>query len=75
MHTGSVTGFASGTELTITVDEELFAGTGLFLFSTVLERFLALHTSINSFTSLVLETCQRGRIKTWQARTGHQRLI
>ena len=33
-----------------------FSGGGLFLFATVLERFLSLYCSVNSFTRLIART-------------------
>ncbi len=64
------TGFARGTEIELELDEERFIGTGLFLFASVLERFFALYTSVNSFTALVLKTKQRKEVCRWPPRTG-----
>src|SRR5262249_42729326 len=48
-------GFAKGIEVTIEFDEERYVGTGVgvFLFACMLERFLGLYASINSFSQLV----------------------
>ncbi|MCV4784489.1 type VI secretion system baseplate subunit TssF, partial [Escherichia coli] len=43
------TGFVRGLETTITVDEEQYVGSGMYLFACILERFLALYASLNSF--------------------------
>jgi len=69
-------GFVQGIETTINFDEEQFVGSGLFLFASVLERFLATYASMNSFNQLVVETEQReGEVKRWEPRTGEQVLL
>ena len=66
---------ARGLEITIDCDESGFAGTGLFLFSSVLERFFAKYASINSFTETVVRNSIRQEIIRWPARTGIRRLL
>lgn len=69
-------GFVRGLETTLTFDEEQFVGSGMFLFACVLERFLALYTSLNSFNQMVLQTEQReGIIKRFPPRAGEQVLL
>ncbi len=69
-------GFVRGLETTLTFDEEQFVGSGLFLFAGVLERFLALYASVNSFNQLVLRTKQReGIVKRFPARAGEQEIL
>ena len=69
-------GFVRGIETTIEFDEEQFVGSGLFLFASVLERFLAIYASLNSFNQLVLKTKQReGVVKRWEPRAGEQILL
>jgi type VI secretion system protein ImpG len=71
-------GFAKGVEVTIDFDEEKYRGTGagVFLFASVLERFLALYTSINSFTQLVARSRQREEIiKQWPPRAAEVPLL
>ena len=69
-------GFVRGLETTLTFDEEQFVGSGMFLFAAVLERFLALYTSLNSFNQMVLQTEQReGIIKRFPPRAGEQALL
>lgn len=46
-------GFCRGTEVSIVFDESYFVGGSAFLLASVLNHFLALHASINSFTRLV----------------------
>jgi type VI secretion system protein ImpG len=66
---------ARGTEVTLHFDERAFEGSGVFLLGAVLDRFLAEYASVNSFTQVVIETNQRGVIKTWPARTGQGPLL
>ncbi len=70
------TGFVRGLETTIDFDEEKFVGAGVFLFASVLERFLALYASINSFNQLVArKKDQEGVLKRWQPRAGEQIIL
>lgn len=69
-------GFVRGMETTIEFDEEQFVGSGMYLLASVLERFLALYTSLNSFNQLVIRTKQRqDEVKRWQPRAGEQILL
>jgi type VI secretion system protein ImpG len=69
-------GFCRGVEVGIQFDESRFADHGVFLFACVLERFLGLYASINSFSKLVATTKQReGVLKRWPPRTGEQTLL
>ena len=69
-------GFCRGMEVTIEFDEEKFVGGGVFLFASVLERFLGLYTSLNSFTQMVATTSQRSEpLKRWPPRAGEQTLL
>ncbi len=73
---GSVSaGFCKGTEIQLVIDETKFSGGGEYLFSCVLERFLAMYTSINSFTKTIVETRQGKRFDKWPLRTGDTELI
>lgn len=68
--------FVQGTEVTIEFDESEYTGSGIFLFASVLERFLALYCSVNSFTQLVVKTRQRERgLTKWPARSGTAILV
>jgi len=69
-------GFVRGIETTLEFDEEQFVGSGLFVFASVLERFLGIYSSLNSFSQLVIKTKQReGVVKRWSPRTGDQVLL
>ncbi len=69
-------GFCRGIEVTIQFDEDKYVGSGVFLFASVLEQFLGLYASLNSFTQLVATTLQRERpLKRWPPRAGEQILL
>lgn len=69
-------GFVRGLETTITMDEEEFVGSGMFLFASILERFFGLYSSLNSFNQTVLRTKQREEnVKVFPPRTGEQILL
>ncbi len=70
------TGFVRGLQTTLTFDEEQFVGSGLFLFGCVLERFLGLYASLNSFNQVVMRSEQREEdIKQFPPRAGEQELL
>ncbi len=69
-------GFVRGLETTLEFDEDQFVGSGLFVFASVLERFLGVYASLNSFNQMVMRTRQReGIVKRWSPRTGEQVLL
>jgi type VI secretion system protein ImpG len=62
---------ARGTRVEMELNEDLFAGGGVFLFASVLERFFGLYASMNSFSQLMVSTPQRREIvREWQPRAG-----
>lgn len=67
--------FGRGLEMTITVEETAFEGSGVFLLGMVLEHFFAHYVSINSFTETVLKTNERGEIMRWATKIGQRQLI
>ncbi len=68
--------FCRGIQVTIEFDEDKYVGAGLYLFASVLERFLAQYVSINSFSQLVAKTTQKQEVlKQWQPRNGSQVLL
>src|SRR5437588_12316908 len=68
--------FARGTRVEMQFDEENFAGSGVFLFASVIERFLGEYASLNSFSQLVARTRQRKEVlKEWQPRAGQTILL
>jgi type VI secretion system protein ImpG len=69
-------GFCRGLEVTVHFDEDRFVGSGLFLFACVLERFLGLYCSINSFSKLIATTNKReGELRRWAPRAGETALL
>lgn len=70
------TTFVRGTEVWVELDEERFTGSGLFLFASVLERFLAQYCSINSFIRMIAKVRQReGELRRWPPRAGEKALV
>ena len=68
--------FVRGTRVELELDEEQFVGGGALLFSTLVERFLALYASMNSFTQLQVRTRQRKEpLKEWPPRAGQKILL
>ena len=69
-------GFCRGLEVTVEFDEEQYAGSSVFLFSAVLERFLALYTTLNSATRLLVKSKQSGGyLKRWPFRSGERAVV
>jgi type VI secretion system protein ImpG len=66
---------ARGSRITLTLDDASFENARLFLFSAVVERFLAEFTSVNSFTETIVRTPGEGTIATWPARIGRKHTI
>jgi len=73
---GAEGGFARGIEADLEFDPSQYTGTGVFLFASVLERFLGLYTSVNSFTQTVARIRQQpGELKRWPPRAGQLPLL
>ena len=68
--------FARGSAVEIELDEDQFVGGGVYLFASVLENFLGLYVSMNSFCELTARTVQRKEVlKRWQPRAGQRILV
>lgn len=68
--------FCRGIDITVTFDEANFSGNGVFLMASVLERFLGLYASVNSFSRLTALVKGRTEVlKTWPARAGDRVLL
>ncbi|HZQ51738.1 MAG TPA: type VI secretion system baseplate subunit TssF [Bryobacteraceae bacterium] len=68
--------FARGIYVEMEFDEEMFVGSGVFLFASVLEYFLGLYTSLNSFSQLAARTKQRKEVlRVWRPRAGQKILL
>lgn len=68
--------FVRGRKITLEFDESAFPGGGMFLFASVLERFLALYASMNSFTQVSVRSRQRRLpVVEWPARAGWRTIL
>jgi type VI secretion system protein ImpG len=68
--------FARGWRVELELDEGQFVGGGVYLFASVIEQFLGLYASMNSFSQLVLRTPQRkGIMREWAPRAGRRILM
>jgi type VI secretion system protein ImpG len=62
--------FGRGVEITLTCDDTAFEGIGSFLLGLVLREFFAKYVSINSFTTTVLRSSERGEVMRWSPNLG-----
>jgi type VI secretion system protein ImpG len=68
--------FVRGTRVEMEIDEDQFVGGGVYLFASILESFLGLYVSMNSFSQLVVRTPQRKEVlREWQPRAGRKILL
>ena len=68
--------FARGLRVELELDEDQFVGGGVYLFASIIERFLGISASLNSFTQLVVTTPQRKDVvHEWQPRAGRRILV
>lgn len=67
--------FGRGLEITLTLDESRFEGSGVFLLGAVLSDFFRKYVSINSFTQTVLRTVERGEVMRWPIRIGCRQIL
>ncbi len=69
-------GICQGIEIVVGFDEQKYIGTGVYLFASILERFLGAYASINSFTQMVAKIQQGdGYFKKWPPRAGDKTLV
>jgi type VI secretion system protein ImpG len=66
--------FCRGTDVTMLFDENEYVGGGIYLFASVIERFLGLYSSLNSFSRLTVQT-SKGVLKRWPPLAGEQILL
>jgi len=67
---------ARGTKVEMKFDEQQFVGGGLYLFATVLDRFLGGYASMNSFAQLTARsTLRKEPLGKWPPRAGTQALL
>ena len=68
--------FARGTMVEIELDEDAFTGSGVYVFSSILERFLGMYVGLNSFCQLAVRTAQRKEVlRRWPPRAGKKILV
>lgn len=70
-----VVSFARGVEVTVTLEEHLFEGSGIGLLGAVLDQFFARYVSMNSFTETVIRTEERGEVMRWNANLGQRPVL
>jgi type VI secretion system protein ImpG len=69
-------GFCRGVEVSLHFDEDRFSGSSVYLFAAVIERFLALYSSVNSFTKTIATTNRREEpLCRWPPRAGEKVLL
>jgi len=66
-------GAGRGIEVTVTLDEKGFEGSGAFLLGAILDRFFCEYAALNHFTETVIRTTERGQIMRWPVRMGTRR--
>lgn len=65
-----------GVGVRLTLDEEKFVGGGVYLFSNLIDHFLAQYVAMNSFSQLTVATKQRKEVlREWAPRAGNKILL
>lgn len=65
-----------GREVQLDVHQDHFAGLGdLFLFGSVIDQFIGLYASLNTYTQLIVKEVLKGDVYRWPARVGDQPLL
>jgi type VI secretion system protein ImpG len=73
---GRAGAFCRGLDVTLVFDQRAWQDSGLFLLASVLDRFLALHATVNSFVrSRAMLQGRSGAAAAWPARVGAQVLL
>lgn len=68
--------FCRGLDIDLTVDEDKLSSGGAYLFGAVLEQYLALYATINSYTrTRLLSTRREEPVAQWPARSGRKTLL
>ncbi|RFB76349.1 type VI secretion system baseplate subunit TssF [Methylovirgula sp. 4M-Z18] len=65
-------GVVRGLEVTVTLDEKNFEGSGAFLLGAILDRFLTEYVGLNTIVETVIRSAERGEIMRWPARLGRR---
>lgn len=67
---------ARGRLVELDLDEDRFAGSSLFLFASVIERFLGMYASLNSYSQLLARSNRRrSPVRQWAPRSGWRPLL
>ena len=70
------TAMCRGTQVAMEFDSKLLLGGSAYLFASVIERFLALYCSLNSFTRFIAKLNNSdGELKRWPPRAGEKTLL
>lgn len=73
---GRAGGFCRGLDVTLEFDPRTWQASGLYLLAAVLEHFLALHGTVNSFTrTRAVLRGRSGNAAAWPARSGTRVLV
>ena len=67
--------FGRGRQATIRLDDASYENGRMYLFTAVVDRFLAEFASVNSFVETVFESPDQGEVARWPARTGRRPTI
>ena len=68
--------YVRGMRVEMELDESKFVGGGAYLFSSVIEHFLAQYVSMNSFSQLAVRTLQRKEaLREWPPKAGNRILL
>lgn len=70
--------FARGRRVHVEFDEDQYSGGGIYLLASVLERFLGLFATMNSFSALVARVSSRHKtytLREWHPRAGRRPLV
>ena len=68
--------YVRGMHVDLELDEDRFVGGGAYLFSAILEHFLAQYVSMNSFSQLSVRTRQRKEVlREWPPKAGSRILL
>lgn len=68
--------YVRGMYVDLELDESKFVGGGAYLFSSIIEHFLAQYVSMNSFSQLSVRTLQRkDLLKEWAPKAGNRILL
>jgi len=73
---GTTRGQIFGTRITVTIDEDAYHSSGLYLFGQLLDHLFGLSTQLNTFVRLSLRSQQTGKeLMLCPARSGYQNIL